>query len=173
MQKDKPETLHASSMADVSGKKITRRRALASGMIKLGKEAFELAVNGQLPKGDALSLAEFAGIQGAKQTPQLIPLCHPISLSRVSMFSAARPGEHAIEVFCLAEIDERTGVEMEALCGVSLALLTIWDLAKPINAALEIGTTRLLYKSGGKRGTWRHPDGLSTEAEAILSGDGH
>jgi molybdenum cofactor biosynthesis enzyme len=74
-----------------------------------------------------------------------------------------------VEVFCLAEIEERTGVEMEALCGLSIALLTIWDLAKPINPALELSGSRLLYKSGGKNGTWRHPDGLSVEAEAILA----
>ena len=161
---------HSSSMADVSEKPVTRRRALASGRILLGEEAFGLARDNQLPKGDALSLAEYAGIQGAKQTPQLIPLCHPISLSRVSVFSVPRPADHSFEVFCLAEIDERTGVEMEALCGLSIALLTIWDLSKPVNPALRISDTRLLYKSGGKRGTWVHPDGLSREAEDILDG---
>jgi molybdenum cofactor biosynthesis protein MoaC len=170
MNKDHQNILHASSMADVSGKQVTRRRALASGKIRLGQEAFELTVEQKLPKGDARALAEYAGIQGAKQTPTLIPLCHPIALSRVSVFSVARPEDHSIEVFCLAEIDERTGVEMEALCGLSVALLTIWDLAKPINPALELGSTRLLYKSGGKHGTWRHPDGLCEEAEAILDG---
>ncbi len=168
MSKDQRNILHASSMADVSGKQITRRRALAAGRILLGEEAFRLVRDNQLPKGDALSLAEFAGIQGAKQTSQLIPLCHPISLGRVSIFSTPRPDDHAIEVFCLAEIEERTGVEMEALCGLSVALLTIWDLSKPINPALRISDTRLLYKSGGKRGTWVHPDGLNQEAKDIL-----
>ena len=84
------------------------------------------------------------------------------------MYTVPRPRDHSVEVFCLAEIDERTGVEMEALCGLTIALLTIWDLAKPLNPALQITATRLLYKSGGKRGTWRHPDGLCAEAEAIL-----
>lgn len=161
-------TPHASSMADVSGKAVTRRRALASGRILLGKEAFDLIQSNTLPKGDALSLAEYAGIQGAKMTPQLIPLCHPISLNRAAVYTVLRSRDHSVEVFCLAEIDERTGVEMEALCGLSIALLTIWDLAKPVNPALQITATRLLYKSGGKRGTWRHPDGLCAEAEAIL-----
>ncbi len=155
-------------MADVSGKPVSSRRALASGKIILGKEAFELVRSNNLPKGDALSLAEYAGIQGAKMTPHLIPLCHPVSLSRASVFTVPRPEDHSIEVFCLAEINERTGVEMEALCGLSIALLTIWDLAKPINPALQISESCLLYKSGGKNGTWRNPAGLSAEAESIL-----
>lgn len=157
-----------SAMADVADKPVTRRRALASGRIRLGADAFELACSRSLPKGDALALAEFAGIQAAKLTAQLIPLCHPLSLNRVAVHSAPRAEDHAIEVFCLADIAARTGVEMEALCGLSIALLTIWDLAKPVNPALEITGTRLLYKSGGKRGEWRHPDGLPPEAEALL-----
>ena len=160
----------STSMADVSAKPATRRRALASGRIVLGEKAFTMVLNRQLPKGDALAMAEIAGIQGAKQTPALIPLCHPISLNRAAIFCVPRHEDHSIEVFCLAEIDERTGVEMEALCGLSIAQLTIWDLSKPINAALEICDMRLLYKSGGKRGTWTHPGGLSKEAEAILAG---
>jgi molybdenum cofactor biosynthesis protein MoaC len=169
MTNKSPSDIHSSSMADVSAKPLSKRRALASGKILLGKQAFELVQSKQLPKGDALSLAEYAGIQGAKQTPQLIPLCHPISLSRAAVFTVPRPDDHSVEVFCLAEIEERTGVEMEALCGLSIALLTIWDLAKPVNPALEMSESRLLYKSGGKNGTWRHPEGLSAEAEAILA----
>lgn len=155
-------------MADVSGKPVTRRRALASGCILVGREAFDLISEQRLPKGDPLVMAEIAGIQAAKLTPSLIPLCHPIALNRALVFTLPRPGDYAIEVFCLAEIDARTGVEMEALCGVSVALLTIWDLVKPVNPALQITGTRLLYKSGGKHGEWRHPDGLSEAAEAIL-----
>jgi molybdenum cofactor biosynthesis protein MoaC len=125
-----------------------------------------------LPKGDALALAEFAGIVAAKQTPNLIPLCHPISLNRVSIHSQLLPQDFAVEVFCVAEIDAKTGVEMEALCGLNIALLTIWDLTKPVNAALEITDIRLLYKSGGKRGDWVHPDGLPASAQAILDEPG-
>ena len=158
------------SMADVSDKAVTRRVAVASGQIRVGPEAFELMAAGQLPKGDPLPMAEIAGILAAKQTPALLPLCHPISLNRVMIHCVLRPQEHAVEVFCIAEIAEKTGVEMEALTGVSVALLTIWDLVKPVNPALEIGPTRLLYKSGGKRGTWIHPDGLPPEAEAIIVG---
>jgi len=155
-------------MADVAAKPVTRRLALASGKITVGESAFTLLRDKSLPKGDALALAEFAGIQAAKQTPSLIPLCHPISLNRVSIHTQLRPDEYAVEVFAVAEIDAKTGVEMEALCGLNIALLTIWDLTKPINAALGISDIKLLYKSGGKRGDWVHPDGLSAIAQAIL-----
>jgi len=141
---------------------------LTTGRIIVGKEAFGLLRDKSLPKGDALALAEFAGIQAAKQTPSLIPLCHPISLNRVSIHTRLRQDCFAVEVYAVAEIDAQTGVEMEALCGLNIALLTIWDLTKPINAALEITDVKLLYKSGGKRGDWVHPDGLSATAQAIL-----
>jgi molybdenum cofactor biosynthesis protein MoaC len=157
------------SMADVSAKPVTHRVAVAGGRIRLGEEAFQLLVDGRLPKGDPLAMAEIAGIQAAKQTPNLIPLCHPIALNRVMIHSVPRPEEHAVELFCIAEIAERTGVEMEALTGLSVALLTIWDLVKPVNPALEISRTRLLYKSGGKSGTWIHPDGLPPEVEALIA----
>jgi cyclic pyranopterin phosphate synthase len=156
------------SMADVASKPVTYRLALASGRITVGESAFGHIRDKSLPKGDALALAEFAGIQAAKQTPSLIPLCHPISLNRVSIHTQLIPDEFAVDVYAVAEIDAKTGVEMEALCGLNIALLTIWDLSKPINAALEISDIRLQYKSGGKRGDWLHPDGLTKTAQAIL-----
>ena len=156
------------SMADVAAKPVTYRLALASGKINVGEKAFKLLRDKSLPKGDALALAEFAGIQAAKQTPSLIPLCHPISLNRVSIHTRLIEEAFAVKVFAVAEIDAKTGVEMEALCGLNIALLTIWDLTKPINAALEITDVKLLYKSGGKRGDWVHPDGLPATAQAIL-----
>ena len=156
------------AMADVSGKPVTYRLAMASGTIRVGEEAFSLLRDKSLPKGDALALAEFAGIQAAKQTPSLIPLCHPISLNRVSIHTHLVEDSHAVDVYAVAEINAQTGVEMEALCGLNIALLTIWDLTKPINAALEISDVRLLYKSGGKSGDWIHPQGLSTTAQTIL-----
>ena len=156
------------SMADVSAKKVTRRVAVAGGRIRVGAEAFERIRDGRMPKGDPLAMAEIAGIQAAKQTPALIPLCHPISLNRVQVHSVLRPDEEAVDVYCMAEIAEKTGVEMEALTGLSVALLTIWDLAKPVNPALEITEQRLLFKSGGKHGTWLHPEGLPDEVIAIL-----
>ena len=157
------------SMADISDKFVTKRVALAAGKICIGSEAFDLLSSGKLPKGDPLAMAEIAGIQAAKLTPTLLPLCHPISLNRVMIHSVLRPQDHSVELYCVAEIMEKTGVEMEALTGLSVALLTIWDLTKPVNAALEISHTRLLFKSGGKRGTWIHPDGMPEEAQAIVN----
>jgi len=129
----------------------------------------QLLLDGKLPKGDPLAMAEIAGILAAKQTPALLPLCHPISLSRVSVHSCVRAGQQSVDLFCVAEIAERTGVEMEALTGLNIALLTIWDLVKPVNAALEIRDVRLLYKSGGKSGVWQHPDGVPPEVAELIS----
>jgi cyclic pyranopterin phosphate synthase len=157
------------SMADISNKNITHRVAIAGGRIRIGQEAFRLLECGQMPKGDPLLMAEIAGIQAAKLTPSLLPLCHPISLNRVLVHSFLRPDDFAVEVFCVAEIAEKTGVEMEALTGLSIALLTIWDLSKPVNPALEITNNRLVYKSGGKSGVWIHPDGLPDEVVEIIA----
>jgi molybdenum cofactor biosynthesis protein MoaC len=156
-------------MADISEKPVTRRVAMASGRIVIGQEAMERLLDGSLPKGDPLAMAEVAGIQAAKKTPALIPLCHPIALNRVALRFSVRTGEQAVVAYCLAESAERTGVEMEALTGLNVALLTIWDLVKPVNPALGIADVRLAFKSGGKRGTWIHPDGLDEEAEAHLA----
>ena len=165
---DSEQPKHGFSMADVAAKPVTYRLALAGGRINVGEEAFALLRDKALPKGDALTLAEFAGIQAAKQTPLLIPLCHPISLNRVSIHTRLVQEASAVDVYAVAEINAQTGVEMEALCGLNIALLTIWDLTKPINAALEITDVKLLYKSGGKRGDWVNPDGLSAAAQSIL-----
>jgi len=156
-------------MADVSGKETTRRVAVAGGRIRLGREAFQMLAQGSLPKGDPLAMAEIAGIQAAKMTPSLLPLCHPISLNRVALHSVLRPEDHSVEIFCVAEIAEKTGVEMEALTGLSIALLTVWDLAKPVNPALEMTQSRLVYKSGGKSGVWVNPEGLPDEVAEILA----
>lgn len=158
-------------MADVAHKVVTARKALATGRIILGREAFSALSRQKLPKGDALGIAEIAGVQAAKATPTLLPLCHPISLSRVTMYSRLEHDHTAVRLYCLCEIAERTGVEMEALTGVSIALMNIWDLTKPINAALRVDDIKLLYKSGGKQGNWTHPDGLDPDAERIIRGD--
>jgi len=159
---------HNWSMADVSDKPVSRRVAIAGGRIVIGQTAMELLQAGRIPKGDPLSMAEIAGIQGAKQTPALLPLCHPIALNRVAVRAVTRPERDAVDVFCMAEIDARTGVEMEALTGLNIALLTIWDLVKPLNPALEIMDIRLLYKSGGKKGTWYHPDASADGVDELL-----
>lgn len=153
------------SMADVSAKAVTKRMAVAGGRIVIGAKAMEMLQAGTLPKGDPRAMAEVAGIQAAKQTPALIPLCHPISLNRVMLRSSLRPEQQAIDFYCMAEIAATTGVEMEALTGLNIALLTVWDLIKPVEPALIITDVRLLYKSGGKSGLWQHPQGLPTEID--------
>ena len=112
-------------MADVADKAVTRRVAIAGGRITLGREAYERLAAGTLPKGDPLAMAEIAAIQAAKQTPALLPLCHPIALNRVMLHWALRPRHSGVECYCVAEVAARTGVEMEALTGVSVTLLTI------------------------------------------------
>lgn len=144
-------------MANVSAKKITERRAAAIGTITMGRRAFVLLKNGRLPKGDAISLAQAAGVMAAKRTPDLLPLCHPLSLDSVDVeitLDASLPGAH---VRCTAAVAAKTGVEMEALTGCSAALLCLYDLLKPIDPVLEIVAVRLEYKSGGKKGFWKHP----------------
>jgi len=156
------------SMADISAKAVTKRVAIAGGRIVIGEKAMSMLQAGTLPKGDPRAMAEVAGIQAAKQTSSLIPLCHPISLNRVMLRSILRPELHAIDMYCMAEIAAQTGVEMEALTGVQVALLTAWDLIKPVNPALEITAVRLLYKSGGKSGVWQNPEGLPVELQRWL-----
>lgn len=170
MNENKHEDLGQNwSMADVSAKAVTSRVAIAGGRIVIGEKAMAMLQAGNLPKGDPRAMAEVAGIQAAKQTPSLIPLCHPIALNRVMLRSILRPEARAIDMYCMAEIAAQTGVEMEALTGLNVALLTIWDLVKPVEPALEITNVRLLYKSGGKSGVWQHPDGLPDEAQIWLS----
>jgi cyclic pyranopterin phosphate synthase len=148
------------AMNDVGMKPITARAALATGRIAVGAAAFAPLAARALPKGDALTLAEIAGVMGAKRTSDLLPLCHPLPLERVTLAFTLDPDAYAVHAFCEARTHARTGVEMEALTGVSVALLTVWDLTKPLEPALAIGGVRLLAKDGGKSGAWRHPDGL-------------
>ncbi|MGE8289443.1 MAG: bifunctional molybdenum cofactor biosynthesis protein MoaC/MoaB [Stenotrophomonas sp.] len=150
-------------MADVRDKRITRRRAVAVGELFAGPVAYPLIVERRLPKGDALMMAEIAGLQGAKMASALMPLCHPLPLELVHVYCAAVPERQAIRVWCECASEARTGVEMEALAGVNAALLTLYDLSKPVEPALEIGSIRLLFKEGGKRGLWLHPQGMDDE----------
>ncbi len=141
-------------MANVSNKAITKREALATGKITVGKEVFEKIKAKDMPKGDPISLAETAAILGAKKTADIIPLCHPLGLDHVSVAILAE-GEQSFRVYCLATTSSKTGVEMEALNAVSSALLTIWDLSKPVYADLRIDEIYLLQKTGGKSGLWQ------------------
>ena len=153
-------------MADIRDKRPTRRRAVAVGELHAGPIAYPLIVERRLPKGDALVMAEVAGLQGAKLASALMPLCHPLPLELVRVRCLPLPNPHAIRVYCEVGAEARTGVEMEALAGVNAALLTLYDLTKPVEPALSIGGIRLLFKEGGKKGLWRHPDGMTEEESA-------
>lgn len=149
-------------MADVRKKRPTARRAVAVGEIRIGA-AFETVIERRLPKGDALVMAEIAGLQGAKLASALMPLCHPLLLEKVELRCLPVPERQTIRVYCEVATEARTGVEMEALAGVNAALLTIYDLTKPVEPALSIGGIRLLFKEGGKKGLWLHPDDMSDD----------
>lgn len=153
-------------MADVRRKRATERRAVAVGELRAGPVGYAALVNRTLPKGDAMAMAEVAGLQGAKNAAQLMPLCHPLSLEYVDVRCVPVPERHAIRVYCETSLTAKTGVEMEALAGASAALLTLYDLTKPVEPALSIEGVRLLFKEGGKKGLWVHPEGLSEEEHA-------
>ena len=147
-------------MIDVGEKPPTHRTAIAEGRILVGEKAFSMIFHRALPKGDALVLAEIAGIQGAKSASQLMPLCHPMGLDHVQVMTDFEPEQSAIRVTCVASTHAKTGVEMEALAGVNAALLTIWDLTKMVEPNLRIEGIRLLAKVGGKSGLWLNPAGV-------------
>lgn len=164
---DTPGRAAAFHMADIRDKRSTRRRAVAIGELHAGPVAYPLIVERRLPKGDALVMAEVAGLQGAKHASTLMPLCHPLPLELVRVRCVPIPGRHAIRVYCECATEARTGVEMEALAGASAALLTLYDLSKPVEPALAIGGVRLLFKEGGKSGLWLHPEGMSEDDHAF------
>ena len=147
-------------MVDVSSKKETFRRALASGKIFVGEEVFNLIKNKAMPKGDPLSLAEVAAILGVKKTSELIPLCHPLAIDHTAIKIIMNEEDNSLEVFCVVSTYSKTGVEMEAIMGVNAALITIYDLSKIVNPNLKIDNIRLLIKEGGKSGLWKNPEGI-------------
>jgi cyclic pyranopterin monophosphate synthase len=139
-------------MVDVTAKEVSSREALASGSVRMTSETADLVFERRLSKGDALEVARIAGIMAAKKTSELIPLCHPIAIGAVEV-SFAR-AEEGIAIEALVRTSERTGVEMEALSAVSVAALTIYDMVKGTERAVEITDVRLLRKSGGRSGLW-------------------
>ncbi|WP_421847576.1 cyclic pyranopterin monophosphate synthase MoaC [Novosphingobium sp.] len=142
-------------MVDVGGKAETQRVAVALGRIRMNAATLAALRDGTTPKGDVLAVARIAGIMAAKRTAELIPLCHPLALDAVSVEFAFV--EDGVEARATASLTGRTGVEMEALTAVSVALLTVYDMAKAIDKAMEIGDIRLIEKRGGKSGDWRAP----------------
>ena len=139
-------------MVDVSEKQETTRTAVASGIIKVNDAVMEAVVNKTVQKGDVLGVARVAGIMAAKQTPHLIPMCHPLLLSKCSVDFEVNEVENTIKALCTVKIKGQTGVEMEALTGVSVALLTVYDMCKAIDKRMEISDVHLEYKAGGKSG---------------------
>ena len=156
------------NMIDVSSKKETFRRALASGKIYVGKEVFELIKNKQMPKGDPVTLAEVAAVLGVKKTSELIPLCHPLPIDHTATKIILIDKDYSLEVYCVVSAVAKTGVEMEAIMGVNAALITIYDLSKIVNPHLKIDNVKLLIKEGGKSGLWTNPDGLPKFLENIF-----
>jgi cyclic pyranopterin monophosphate synthase len=148
------------NMVDVSSKKETFRRALASGKIFVGKEVFDLITNKQMPKGDPIVLAEVSAVLAVKKTSELIPLCHPLPIDHTATKIIMHEEDCSLEVFCTVSAFAKTGVEMETIMGVNAALITIYDLSKIVNPHLRIDNVRLLIKEGGKSGLWTNPDGL-------------
>ncbi len=142
-------------MVDVGAKPVTRRRASAAGWIRMSPECFALVKANRIAKGDVLRLAEIAGIAAAKRTAELIPLCHPLPLEKVSVscrLDARLPG---VRVSSEAKVEAKTGVEMEALTAGAVALLTVYDMCKAADPAMEIGGLHLVEKSGGLTGEWK------------------
>ncbi|MDE1174259.1 MAG: cyclic pyranopterin monophosphate synthase MoaC [Parvibaculaceae bacterium] len=141
-------------MVDVSEKSATARMAVAKGVVQMEPATLRLIVEGALAKGEVLQVARIAGIMAAKRTADLIPLCHPLSLSSVTIEFAPDEARSLIEVTATAKVTGPTGVEMEALTAASVACLTIYDMAKAVDRAMRITDLRLVHKSGGKSGTF-------------------
>jgi cyclic pyranopterin phosphate synthase len=145
----------AARMVDVSGKDVTARTARATGRVLVAPRVIELLRGEGVPKGDALATARIAGIMGAKRTPDLIPLCHPLALSGVTLDLAVT--DEAVEIAATVRTTDRTGVEMEALTAVTVAALTVIDMVKAVDKAAVITDVRVETKTGGKSGDWRRP----------------
>jgi cyclic pyranopterin phosphate synthase len=142
-------------MVDVGQKDLTARVAIASGKIQMLAPTLQLIISGQHKKGDVLGIARIAGIQGAKKTSDLIPLCHPVALTHLSVDFDISPEIHAVICTAKAQTIGQTGVEMEAITAVQIALLTIYDMCKAVDRGMRMTDICLLEKSGGKSGTWK------------------
>lgn len=139
-------------MVDVGRKAETRRVAIAEARLAMSAQTRDMMFDGTLPKGDAVAVARVAGIMAAKKTSELIPLCHPLRLSHVTV--EIDPDEKGARIVATAETVDRTGVEMEAMVAASIAALTVYDMVKGVERAVEVVGVRLLHKSGGKSGEW-------------------
>ena len=141
-------------MVDVSDKRVTDRVAVAVGHVKMAPQTFEIISEGRAKKGDVLGVARLAGIMGAKKTPDLIPLCHPLPITKVSIELTLDPDLPGVQIEATVKTTGQTGVEMEALTAVSTAALTVYDMAKAVDKTMEIGGVRVTLKDGGKSGRY-------------------
>jgi len=141
-------------MVDVSEKSETERKAVAKGTIFMQSETLARIMDGGIKKGDVLGVAQLAGIMGAKRTPDIIPLCHPLNLSSVKVDLVCDPDRNAVDITAMCKLSGQTGVEMEALSAASIAALTVYDMCKAMDRSMKIGDIRLIHKSGGKSGTF-------------------
>ena len=141
-------------MVDVGAKEVTERVATAKGSVLMQPATVALILKGGIKKGDVLSVARLAGIMGAKRTPDLIPLCHPLALTSVSVDLTVDQARNAIDITATCKLTGKTGVEMEALTAVSIAALTVYDMCKAVDKAMRLTDIRLTHKSGGKSGTY-------------------
>lgn len=158
-------------MVDVGHKAETAREAVARAEVRMAPETLERIAAGQVPKGDVLAAARIAGILAAKRVGELIPLCHPLPITRAEVDFRLVRERSAVEIEARVATVARTGVEMEALAAVSVAALTIYDMAKAVDRGMTIERVRLVRKVGGKSGTWERP-GEEAPAEAGTAGDG-
>ncbi len=147
----------AAHMVDVAGKPVTHRRAVAEGRVRMRPETLAMIVEGRAAKGDVFAVARIAGIQAAKKTADLIPLCHPLPITKISV--ELEPGDAEVRITAVVETDGKTGIEMEALSAVSVASLALYDMCKAVDRGMEITGVRLLEKSGGASGTWTRKEG--------------
>ncbi len=141
-------------MVDVTSKDVTQRVAVARGVVSMRAETLAAIAEGQIPKGDVLTVARIAGIMAAKKTSELIPMCHPLNISGVEVQLTPRQSPPSVEIEATVRINGKTGVEMEALTAVSVAGLTIYDMCKAVDREMTVGEIRLMHKSGGKSGTF-------------------
>lgn len=144
----------SATMVDVSKKDVTDRIATAKASVLMQPATMELITHGGVSKGDVLGVARLAGIMGAKRTPELIPLCHPLTLTSVAVDLVCEPDRNAVEVTATCRIKGRTGVEMEALTAAAVAALTVYDMCKAVDRGMRITDVRLVHKAGGKSGTF-------------------
>lgn len=143
-------------MVDVSGKDVTKRTAVAQGKIYVSREAMDAVLGHKIKKGDVFTVAQVAGIMGTKRTSDLIPMCHPLSLTNASVTFETDEADCSITAYCTATTEGKTGVEMEALTGVSVTLLTIYDMCKAIDKRMTITDIHLVTKTGGKSGDFTY-----------------